>query len=476
MSRRYDTERWAAQRRPFDLLEAEVVKRALKHEDDPEIVDALRYVISFARLTLVRNAEGKDVDVGGINALHAQTIRDELTRRLATGDTNWDAVRALPDLLRRTRDARSSVLDHLPLDRDSLEAEVTTRQLAVVSGGGGGAGYVYPGCFELLERNGLQPDLMVGTSIGALTSMFRARVERYDPAPQIRAAKQLSWSTVFRVLQTENRYGLPATLRLYLRSALGNLFMHPDEDRPMLMSDCGIPLYVMVTGITVDALKHDMDYYEHVLDPELIGRGTRGRARGIIKSLGILREFLSRREALKEIVIGRDEGTEHFDVLDAAGFSAAIPGVIHYDVLRKDEHMTRLLDQLYATHGITRLGEGGMVANVASRVAWESITAGELGGRRNSFVLALDCFAPSVSNLAWYPFQQAVHSANVATHNAFADVYLPLTRTLSPLNLVPPLRDLLLAMRWGRQQLEPHMPFIKNMCRDIEVLGDGDGV
>jgi predicted acylesterase/phospholipase RssA len=453
------------------LLEHKVVTLHLAHpdEDAERIVDALRYVLSFARLTAVRTANGADVDVSGLLGLHANQVRDELTLRVGTATSLWEAVRALPDLTSSTRRARKSVLEHLPIDRESLEDEVTTRKLAVVSGGGGGAGYVYPGCYEELERSGLVPDLMIGTSIGALMSMFRARRRRYDPAPMVQAGRNLAWSNVFRVLETHNRYGLPATLRLYLRAALGTLFQHP-SGTPLRMSDMEIPLFVMTTGITVEALKHDLDYYEHLLD---FGarRGFRARASGVLKTIAILKEFLSRQDALVEVVLGRAPGTQDFDVLDAAGFSASIPGVIHYDVLRDDPHMKRVLDTIYAEHGITRLGEGGMVANVPARVAWETITSGALG-RRNSFVLALDCFAPNPRALVWYPLQQAVRSSNVDTHRAFADVYVPLTRTLSPMNLVPPVRDFLMAMRWGRESLQPHMPLIKEMMRRIQILSD----
>jgi hypothetical protein len=185
----------------------------------------------------------------------------------------------------------------------------------------------------------------------------------------------------------------------------------------------------------------------------------------------VLREFLSRPDALKRVVLGRDEGTETFDVLDAAGFSSAVPGVIHYDVLRDDPRMVRILDTLYATHGITRLGEGGLVSNVPARVAWETVASGRFG-RRSSFVLALDCFSPNRRRLAWYPMQQAVRTANVDADRAFADLYLPMSRTLSPINLVPSVRDAMTAFRWGREEIRPHMPFVRMMCEPIDVLQD----
>lgn len=465
------TARLAERRRPFDRLEQRIVALYLAKPDADvaRLVDALRYVVSFARLTAIDGENNQAVDVDGILATHAIYVRDTLEPLLMQANSLWDAVRVLPELTTRTRRARKSLLDHAPIPRDALEVEVTTRQLAVASGGGGGAGYVYPGCYEELERGGLTPNLMVGTSMGALMSMFRARRRRFDPAPMVQAGRSLTWTNVFRVLETDNRYGLPATLRLYLRAALGGLFKHPDGT-PLRLSDMEIPLYVITTGITVDALKHDLNYYEHLLDDDMV-RSGRSRVGGAIKTVAMLREFLSRPQALIEVVLGRASGTEEFDVLDAAGFSAAIPGVIHYDVLREDAHMKRLLDDLYARYGITRLGEGGMVANVPARTAWETISSGKLGVR-NSFVLALDCFAPSARSLPWVPMQQMVRSANVDTHRAFADLYVPIYRTLSPMNLVPPIRDFLTAIQWGREALKPHVPFIAEMMRPIPVLAD----
>ena len=87
-------------------------------------------------------------------------------------------------------------------------------------------------------------------------------------------------------------------------------------------------------------------------------------------------------------------------------------------------------------------------------------------------MLALDCFAPNTRRIAWYPAQQAVRAANVDTDRRFADLYLPFSRTLSPMNLVPSIRDAMTALRWGREEMKPHMPFVRAMCDPIEVLGE----
>jgi predicted acylesterase/phospholipase RssA len=460
---------WIERRRALDRLEAKLVRAHLAHpdEDAQPVVDALRYAISLAKLGEVQNRDGQVVDVSELTGYHSKFVKEALESRLNRFESPWELVRDVPDLLERTRRARKSILTHCALDRDSLEHEICTRSLLVVSGGGGGAGYVYPGSYEELERNGLLPDLMVGTSIGALMSLFRARRRRHDTAPLVAASKRLAWSKVFRVLEAENRYGLPASLRLYLHNALGNLFQN-DDGEPLKICETEIPMFSVVTGITVDALKHDLDYYEHLIETEMKTGGIRSGIKAVFKVVGMLREFLSRRDALREIVIGKTPGTENFDALDAAGFSAAIPGVIHYDVLREAPEMARILDELYAEYGITRLGEGGMVANVPARIAWDAAMSGHLG-RRNCFVLALDCFAPKTSKV-WYPIQQAVRNGNVEANRPYMDAYITYSRLLSPMNLVPPIRDALQAISWGREAIRPEIPYIRTMMEPIPVL------
>lgn len=463
-------------RRPLDELESTVVKRHLAQTSPtpPALLDAVRYALSFARMTTVRNADGVDVDVADFLAAHRWRMRSVLEPALRGRRSGLRPVlRQMPSIIRETRTWRQRLLDRHAIDRESLEAEVTQRQLVVACGGGGGSGYGYAGAYRTLHRAGLQPELVCGTSMGAIISTFRARHRVFDAAKPLAAARKLTWQTVFRVLEMESRYGIPASLRLYLRTALGSLFEMSDG-RQATFRDMEVPLLIVVTGVTLDGLRHDLGYYEHYLD-EAVRPGVVFRTSWLKRFAGLVglwREFIQTPDALREVVFGADELTMDVDVLDAAGFSAAVTGVIHYDVLRDDPRTRIILDQLYGRHGISRLTEGGLVNNVPARPAWWEVMKGRLG-RRNPFVVALDCFTPSRSGLAWVPLQQVVRP-NVHANKPFANLYFPLKRRLSPVNLVPPVDEVQKAMDWTSEELQPHVPYLQEMMRPLRVLPDAD--
>ena len=461
-------------RSPIDQLESSLVRQDLKRPGavPSDVVQALRYVLSFARMTTVRNEAGEDLELGENLAPHRWRVQEALRPYLEEkGEGIEGAVKVLPDLVKGTRKERARILESLALDRESLEAEVTTRQLVVVAGGGGGSGYGYAGGYTMLNRYGLQPELVAGTSMGSLLGVFRARTRQFDLAPMVAAAESLSWQKVFRVLDLDSRYGLPATLRLYLRAAIGHLFERPDGGT-MTLADLELPMLVVVTGITVDGLKHDLGYYEHFLDdfakPGKIFRRSRFARVGRIAS--IFKEMAASPESLREIVFGSDEITRQSDVIDAVGFSSAIPGLIHYDIYRDDARMRRLLDNLYGQTGITRLLEGGVVNNLPCRPAYEAVMSGRLG-RRNPFVFAMDCFAPRARSPIFMPVQQIVR-ANVLRNSAYAHTVFNLKRRLNPLNLVPKIKDITRAMEWTMEELEPEMPYVQRMCETLPVLQD----
>ena len=459
-------------RQPFEEMEAQAIRLALAKPGELHAnrMDALRYVLSFARLGLVRNVDGRDIDVADALSGYAWKVRESLQPFLGMTHPPEGALarssQALAALVVDTRDRRRRLLEHFALAPESLDAEVCTRPLVVICGGGGGAGYGYAGAWTTLQRRGLQPELIAGTSMGALIALFRARRKVFDPAPMFHAARRLSWPGVFRILQTESRYGVPATLRLYLRSAIGSLFHTPDG-RPLTFADLEVPLLIVATGLGVDALKHDLSYYEHFLDDAVSADFQLRRSVGqkIVAVANIFHELLSTPDALREVVFGAEPGTQEADILDAAGFSSSIPGLIHYDVLRDDKRMKLLLDNLYASHGITRLVEGGIVNNVPVRPAYGQVHAGRIT-RRNAFYLALDCFAPRARTALFLPIQQIV-KPNVSRNIPFANDYLALQKTLSPLNLVPTIDDVMKAQAWTTDELEPRMAFIEASVRQV---------
>lgn len=466
-----DAERFQTLRAPFEEMEAAVVRLALARPGElhPSRVDALRYVLSFAKLQIIQNVDGADVEVGDALASHAWQVREALAPWLLNEGSLARASQHLPPLLDSTRDRRRRLLEHFPLAPESLEAEVCERPLIVTCGGGGGAGYGYAGAWQSLHRAGLQPALISGTSMGALIALFRARRKVFDPAPMYHAAQRLTWPGVFRILQMESRYGVPATLRLYLRSAIGSLFHTPDG-RPLTFRDLELPLLIVATGLGVDALKHDLAFYEHFLD-DAVGHDFTlrpSRAAQIGQVVNILRELLATPDALREVVFGGDPTTLDADILDAAGFSSSIPGLIHYDVVRDDKRMKALLDDLYARYGITRLVEGGIVNNVPVKPAYDAVVAGRIK-RRNGWYLALDCFKPSIRSAIFFPVQQLVRP-NVQRNIAYANLYFALDRTLNPLNLVPSYEAVLRAQDWTTKELEPHMATIAESCRTIATI------
>ena len=460
-------------RRAFHDHEREVVERVLARPGEltDELIDGLRYIINFAKLTTLRDGHGVDREVADLLRPHAWRVRDTLGPQLGADEpTLWPALRSLPELVRTTRELRGRCMEHFDVPPENIRREVCEKQVVIALGGGGGAGYGYGGVFNLLDHHGLAPSLICGTSIGALAGIFRARRRHHDPAAIVDCMNRLSWQRVFSLGPQPSRYGLPATLHLHLRRAISQYFLDPDG-LPLSICQLEIPTFVVATGLRMDALKHDLSWYEHFLDeavkPGLVFRASKIRKVGNLAS--IFREFMADPDALHPVIFGRDPGTEDVDVVDAAGFSAAVPGLIHYDIVRDDQRMKHLLDALYAEYGITRLTEGGIVDNVPARIGWEAAMSGRLDGHRNVYVLALDCFPPKPSSVIFYPLQQAVRG-NVLRNLPYAHTYLPLGKTLSPLNLVPDIVDMDKAGLWAAGELEPHLPAMQEICRGFSDL------
>ena len=470
-----DLKETRSHRARFEAIEEQLLLAQLQGSKGipARALDDLRYVINFAKLTTLRaESTGEDIEVMGRIGPHAWKVAEKFEARIGRKSVDLRAlVQALPELVEDTRERRAHLSEDAPLERGDFDREIGHRKMVLALGGGGGCGYGYGGLFTLLDRNHLNPSLICGTSIGALIGLYRARRLRHDAAAMLEASKTLAWNKVFAIGNEPSRYGLPATLRLHLRRAIGQFFTNEDG-HTMTLAELPVPMHIVVTGLKVGALKHELDYYEHFLDGDGLKAGVVNRMNRVFKLknlAGVMKEFISQPDSLQEVVFGRDPLTMASDCVDAAGFSAAIPGLIHYDIHRDDKRMHALLAELYAEYGITRMIEGGIVNNVPAKVGFASAMEGRLQGHRNVHVLAVDCFAPRVTKPLLLPIQQVVRG-NVARNQHYADLWLSLSKTLSPLNLVPSAKQISSAGRWAMSDLGAHIPYLEALFHPIEPL------
>ncbi len=436
--------------------------------------DLLLYAFAFAKLRVLY-ANGRDVLIEEGIPFFRERLVDALKSIILENHGSIDYVelkRLVPILAEEIVRLQDRILRIHANDfsREQLEAELTQKDLVLVLGGGGGAGYVYLGAFAALEQGNVVPNYMVGTSMGAIMGVIRGFTPRYSTEFALDIIKHLKWRDVFRLMSMENRYGLPATLRLYLHSALQKFFMV--DNRPMQMDHLAIPTEVIVAGIKKGGLPHDISYYEGLLD--FSGVPGPMQVLKFRKRIGrlydSLKEFLNNPNVLHELAIGSDPLTASFDAIDAIGFSSAIPGVIHYDVIRDDPRMHGVLGELMATHNLLRLVDGGIVANVPARTAWLGVQEGKIK-RRNSFILALDCFAPSLnSNVLFAPIQHLLLQ-NVKRDRPYAHFTKAFHDVLSPLNLVPSYEKVVQAVVKGKRSMERDMPFVQKMLEPIRSPG-----
>ncbi len=463
-----DLDQLRTQDRPFEEAEAALVHgvvalpRWLPEPDE----HGLRYALNLARLTRLTGPDGRELDLSGpLAAYRAELGAVVEPLLLGPGGVNQvGVVRAAPRIAARAREERARLLSGpaAGLPPEALDRELCEKALVLVAGGGGGVSYVFLGGFALLEQYGLVPRLLAGASMGSILLLFRARRSRFDPEEVAEVVDGLSFRTLFRFLDVESRYSLPGTMRLYLRSGIGE-FMKGADGAPLTLGELPIPLLVAVTGIRAGALPHDPSFYEHLLD--LHGRAPRP---SVLKRLagdlvGSLAELVRQRDRFTRLYLGADEHTRAFDAVDAVGFSSSLPGVIHYDIVREDERMHRLLEELFRRHDLFRLMDGGIADNVPARAAFQAVHEGRLG-TRNAFVLAFDGFGPKLSQPLWFSVEQLV-AQNVARNRPFIHHHRSFQQTLSPVELVPSVSRVRRAIQWGKEELLPDMPFVARMVR-----------
>lgn len=431
---------------------------------------ALRWALSLARVSAVNvlSSEGTPDIVEIDHATNA--YRQELHRRLANavdGEKvlSRDGVRAQVGAVRELAAAERRSLLRLFGNRmpaRSLDRCTRRRPLALALGGGGGTGYVYVGAMAVLDEAGLVPSLIAGTSMGAIIAAFRCKQREFSLAGIRSLLARLSWKRVFRLFETDSRFGLPATLKLYLREVIGHEF--ETEGHFLRLNELEIPLRVTIAGLVQGPRSGEVvERYAHLLD-DAVGdvRALRSRAGGIARAL----QEMSR-QPVRPIYVGGDELTKEFDVLDAIGFSSAVPGVIHYDILRDDPRMVELVTELMRRENVFRLVDGGLADNLPAREAWRAVQSGACG-ERDPFVLGMDAFAPQLTtrHLLFLPLMR-VAAENSRMGRSTAHMTITFKHVLSPLSVVPTTTEFLRAVDNGRRETEPHVAFIRKMVGPI---------
>ncbi len=484
-----------------DLLSAEptlllqrMENRLVRHHlAEPEVLSAdelrqLRYILNFAKLAdFEPGAAGPDgsrgrgdVSIGAEIAPWRSRVADALFGPLREEADPVTALQTARDALNRLAadqdDQRHVLLERHGNDFSAaeLDAEVGYKKLVTVLGGGGGAGFVYIGGMQRLLEAGQIPDYLVGASIG---SILGSLVSRELPVPieeYVAWAKTVSYRAILGPERLRRRHGLAGMFALRFDQFAHALLSREDGQR-MRMSDLAIPFDVVVAGVRKQPYTALPSRFRRPALAALQMRSVPFRPIGIGPVVGTrmwqVAAFIDLR-VVKPLIIGAD--TRDFDVVDAASFSAAIPGVLHHETT--DPRMLSLLDELFEEEDIAALVDGGTASNVPIELAWKRVRDGRLG-TRNACYLAFDCFHPQWDprNLWLVPITQAVQ-LQMVRNLPYADHLVRFGPTLSPVNLAPSAGSIDRASRWGSNSVDQAIPLTTALLQPTWWEGDGPPV
>jgi predicted acylesterase/phospholipase RssA len=456
---------------PFDAFEIKLVRLVLDLPGSvhPRDEAALRYALSLARLVELRLPNGTDFDASHFTTELRERLSTFLTPVFSRHPVDLPALnRAITPICQATKAARARLVVALAgkATPQQLEEELTHRALVLALGGGGGSGYAHLGALALLESAGIRPQLISGASMGAIIGLFRARGARFDVSQVPQIMGELHHRHIFRPYRGENRYTLPSPIRLALRDGIGPYFEY--DGVPLRLRDLPIPLLAVVAGIRRDVLTQPLTQYRGLATRVTATSAnfglslTKDLARSI---LPIASELIRMPELLRSVVLGADDSTRDFDVVDAVGYSSSVPGALHYDFARDVPAEVERLESLMNDSGLLRLTDGGVVDNVPARTAWRAVQRGIIG-TRNAFIVALDGFSPRLTTPLWLPLQR-IALENVRRSKPYAHYYHAFRKTLSPVELIPRTASVMRNIETSKEELIDDLPFLQRMMEPL---------
>lgn len=423
---------------------------------------SIRWALSLARITKIKIDDKLTVDIAhASDRYRAELFALFLKATNASGAIDKHKLVGIGSKAGQlARSHRHDLLNLFKLlSAEALDAATRHRPLALSLSGGGGTAFVFIGAFHALEEAGLIPSVITGSSMGAILGAYRARTKHFSFSGLDTLVENTSWRKIVQPYAGHSRFGLPATFRLYLRDVVGHEF--EKDGRFLNLDDLVIPLRVCVAGLSSTSApkEEELERYAHMLDKSGMKKDPDGKS-----ILSIIMEFAHK--PLKPIYLGRDALTKEFDVLDAIGFSAAIPGIFHYDILRNDPRMIKIVTNLLEREGVVRLIDGGFVDNLPAQEAARAIQSGE-GDGYDPFVLSLDSFAPGLNrHLIFYPLMRFAMENSREGHEA-SHLTVFFKNVLSPINLVPTKETFDYAIKRGYEEMSMHTSVIRKIVGPI---------
>ncbi|CAM4460520.1 Patatin-like phospholipase [Mycobacterium basiliense] len=477
---------------PTQLLQKMENRLVRQHLANPDVLAIeelrkLRYLLNFARLTDFEpgaagpgGSRGRgDVSVGAEIAPWRSRVTDRLYGPLREEPDPVTALKAARDALDSLaadqKDQRQVLIERHGNDFSAadLDSEVGYKKLVTILGGGGGAGFVYIGGMQRLLAAGQVPDYMIGSSFGSIIGSLVARALPVPIEDYMAWAKTVSYRAILGPERLRRRHGLAGAFALRFDQFALPMLSREDGVR-MRMSDLAIPFDIVIAGVRRQPYAALPSRFRR---PELAALELRSlpfRPIGIGPLLAArlwqVSAFIDLR-VVKPIVISGDDPARDFDVVDAASFSSAVPGVLHHET--SDHRMLSLLDALCADQDIAALVDGGAASNVPIELAWKRVRDGVLG-TRNACYLAFDCFHPQWdSRHMWLaPITQAIQ-LQMVRNLPYVDHLVRFQPTLSPINLAPSAAAIDRACEWGRSSVEEAMPVTSALLQPTWWEGDG---
>ncbi|OBI94794.1 patatin-like phospholipase family protein [Mycobacterium asiaticum] len=469
-------------------MENRLVRNQLAHPDvlASEELRRLRYILNFARLADFepgaagpggRRGRG-DISVGAEVGPWRSRVIDALYAPLREESDPVKALTAAREVLTglsdEQDDQRSVLIERHRNDFSAaeLDAEVGYKKLVTILGGGGGAGFVYIGGMQRLLEAGQLPDYLIGSSFGSILGSLVARELPVPIEEYVDWAKTVSYRAILGPERLRRRHGMAGLFALRFDEFAHALLSREDGER-LRMSDLAIPFDVVIAGVRRQPYAALPSRFRRPELAALQGRSVPFRPIGIgplvAARMWQVSAFIDLR-VVKPVVVTGDDPALDFDVLDAASFSSAIPGVLHHET--RDPRMLPLLDELCAQRDIAALVDGGAASNVPVELAWKRVRDGKLG-TRNACYLAFDCFHPQWdSRHLWLaPILQAIQ-LQMLRNLPYADHLVRFERTLSPINLAPSAAAIDRACRWGRNSVDKAIPVTSALLQPTWWEGD----